>query len=136
MGGGGSSSSSSSATSNIDKRLVTGQNSVGVSADNSTVTVQVLDGGAIAGALELARQTDANSGKNLGTVLGFASGLYESAMKALENSAAMVRDSSATNTAMVATAYDQAKGQGADARVLAYGAMAVVALVAVKSFGK
>lgn len=125
MGGGGSSSSSSSATNNIDKRLVTGENSVGISADSSSVSVNVLDGGAIAGAFTFAREVDANAGKNLATVLNLAGSLFEKTAGALDKSAATV-----------AQAYDQAKGQGADARVLAYGAMAVVALVAVKSFGK
>lgn len=129
---GGSSSSSSSSTQNVDKRLVTGDGSVGISSDTSTVSVNVLDGGAVAGAIDLARSADANAGKNLSTVLNFAGLALAKSAESIGQSAATIKESSAT----VATAYDQAKGQGADARVLAYGAMAVVALVAVKSFGK
>jgi len=58
FGGGGGSSSSSATTNNTDKRLVV-SGGVGVSADNSNVTVQALDGGAIKGALDFA--TSANS---------------------------------------------------------------------------
>lgn len=154
MGKGGSSSESSSSTQNIDKRWVTGEGSVGLNAENSSVSVQALDGGALAGAFEFAARVDANAGKNLNSVLdlaaqfdantgrnfdsvlNLASGLYELAVNALGKSATMVSESSKANNEIVATAYDQAKGQGADARILAYGAMAVVAVVAVKTFGK
>lgn len=125
----GGSSSSAATTNNVDKRLVTGQG-MGISADNSTVNV--LDGGAIAQAIDLVKTTDANAGKNYAQTLGLAKDFFTQSVAALDKSAAMVKDSGA----VVAAAYDNAKGQGADAKFMAYGAMAVVALVAVKSFGK
>lgn len=130
--GSSTSSSSSSSTQNIDKRLVTGEGSVGISADNSKVSVQVMDGGAIAGALDLARQTDANAGKNLEQLLGFGRDLFVGSLEALDKAQQSIKDSSA----IVAKAYDQAKGHGDEARILSYGVMAVVALVAVKSLGR
>ncbi|MGB4345318.1 MAG: hypothetical protein WBJ21_02860, partial [Burkholderiaceae bacterium] len=57
----GSSSSSSAPTTNTDKRLVTGENSIGISSDNSNVTLNMLDGGIVNKALETVQLSDALS---------------------------------------------------------------------------
>lgn len=51
-GGGGGSSSSSSSTQNIDKRIAVGDGGLGVSADNSSVNVNVTDGGIVSRTLD------------------------------------------------------------------------------------
>lgn len=58
LGGGyicgkGSSSSAATTTNNTDKRLVTGEGSVGVSADNSSVIVNMTDGGLVTKGLDV-----------------------------------------------------------------------------------
>lgn len=51
-GGGSSSSSSSSTTNNTDKRIAVGDGGLAVSADSSSVSVNVTDGGIVSRALD------------------------------------------------------------------------------------
>lgn len=115
-GGGGSSSSSSSSTStqNIDKRLVV-DNGVGVSSDSSTVNVNALDAGAIEASFQFGR--DALTG---------ADALLARGLQVLDK-ATTVADKS---TALVATAYDNAKGDRTEKTLIAAASLAVVAIVA------
>lgn len=56
-GGGGGASSSLNSTTNIDKRLAVGDGGFGISADNSEMTINAMDGGAIAGAFDATKAT-------------------------------------------------------------------------------
>lgn len=121
-GGGGSSSSSQSSTSttSIDKRLVV-DTGVGVSSDSSTVNVNALDAGAIGASFDFGR--DALKG---------ADTLLARGLQVLDK-ATGVADKS---TALVATAYDNAKGAGTEKVVLMVAAIAAVSIVAIKVMGK
>ncbi len=127
LGGGGKSSSKSS-TTNIDKRLVVGDGGTGVSADlsaggdYSTVNLSVLDGSAIASAFAFAEANAMSTGESLALLLGVAS-------EALTQNAALVQSSGD----LVATAYEDAKGQTADSKYLIAAALAIVGVVAVKA---
>lgn len=86
FGGGGGSSSSTSSTTNTDKRMAL-DTGVGVSSDSSTVTVNALDSGAVAGALDFASNTNsaisANYDKLLSGTGQALSGIFALADKAL-----------------------------------------------------
>lgn len=141
-GGGGDSSSSSSSsqtTNQIDRRQVVDSGSVGVSSDTSTVSVQILDGGAIAGAksladnaLALVKASDQETGKTLADVLGFAENVFTSGLSVLDKAGAQVK----ANTDLVTKAYDNAQGEGTQKNLIAAAALATVAIVAVKVWGK
>lgn len=137
-GGGGSSSSNETTTQNIDKRLVVDQG-IGISSDSSTVNVSALDGGAVTAAFEFAGQnvellkaSDALQGQTAQQLLGLAGTVFNRAFDVIGKNAELVQASGAT----VAQAYDNAKGEGDAKRLVAYGVIAAVAIVAVKSFGK
>lgn len=51
-GGGGGSSSSSSTTQNFDKRLAVGDGGAGITGDNSSIAINVLDGGIVSRAMD------------------------------------------------------------------------------------
>lgn len=72
----GKSSSNAATTTNTDKRLVTGENSLGVSADNSTVTVNTLDDGIVNEALKTVQISDAISADGFGKLLNVAESLF------------------------------------------------------------
>jgi len=72
----GKSSSNAATTTNTDKRLVTGENSLGVSADNSSVTVNMLDGGIVSEALKTVQISDAISADGFGKLLNVAESLF------------------------------------------------------------
>lgn len=80
-GGGDSSSSSSAATttSNIDKRQVVSSGAVGVTTDAAggiSVTNNALDAGAIQGALDYVKATDATQGANFTSLLSLADKMF------------------------------------------------------------
>ncbi len=136
--GGGSSSSNETTTQNIDKRLVV-DSGIGISSDSSTLHVNALDGGAITEAFEFAKSNvdlmksaDALQGQTVQQLLGLTDRVFEGAFKVLDKNADIVKQSSG----FVATAYDNAKGEGDAKRLVAYGVIAAVAIVAVRSFGK
>lgn len=122
-GGGSSSSANTTTTNNTDKRLVTGANSIGVTADNSNTTVNVLDGGAVAKSIDLAATVDANANKSLMALLGLANQAITTTQQQADKA-----------TAQVATAYDNAQGQGAQSKTLAYMVAGVVCIVGVMAF--
>lgn len=137
-GGGDSSSSSSSSTStttntqNIDKRQVVDAGSVGVSSDQSTVNVQVLDNGAIRDALAFAsRAGDAASG-GYSELLKVTSAIFNQAFAVIDKNAALAKEL----TSEVGTAYDVAQSSVSGARdqqktLLIVGGI-IVGLVAMK----
>lgn len=111
MGGGSSSSSAASTTHNIDKRLVN-SGGVGVSADNSNVTVNALDGGAVTSALDFAKSTNAANSGNYDKLLqgtGQAlTGIFDLANKALSGGFGSLAQSQTQAQATIDTA--QSKG--------------------------
>ncbi len=129
--GGGSSSSNETTTQNIDKRLVV-SSGIGISSDSSTLNVTALDGGAIMSAFDFAAKNDALQGQTAQQLIGLADRVFEGAFKVLDKNADVVKTAGQT----VATAYDNAKGEGDAKRLVAYGVIAAVAIVAVQSFGK
>jgi ElaB/YqjD/DUF883 family membrane-anchored ribosome-binding protein len=72
----GKSSSNAATTNNTDKRLVTGEGSLGVSADNSSVTLNMLDGGIVSEALKTVQISDAISADGFGKLLNVAESLF------------------------------------------------------------
>ena len=91
-GGGGDSSSSSSnqtTTNNVDRRQVVDTGSVGISSDASTVNIQQLDQGAIAGAREIAVNAIANNATNTAKLLDTAAALFQSQQQAIGVSATL-----------------------------------------------
>lgn len=127
--GGGGGSSSESTTTSIDKRLVV-DSGIGISSDTSTLNLQVLDGGSVAAALDFAAQNDLTTGENIAALLGLTGNIFAGALTVLDRNADLVQSSGN----LVATAYEDAKGQTADNKYLIAGALAIVGLVAVKSF--
>jgi hypothetical protein len=124
-GGGSSSSSSSQQTNNVDRRLVTDGGSVGVSADSSTVSVNVLDAGAIAAAFDFAKVSDQETGKTLNSVLGLARDVFTGGRAVLEQGGNQID-----------RAYASAKGEATQKNMLMVAALAAVAIVAVKVLSK
>lgn len=119
-GGGGRTSSSSSAdTSNIDRRVVADNGAIALSGDVSTI--QVLDGGAIAGALDLVKASDQNTAKTVNDLLGFTKDIFTVGAKQIQQ-----------QSDLVAKAYDQARGEGTQKNLVVVATLAAVAFVAVK----
>lgn len=88
----GSSSSSSAPTTNTDKRLVTGQNSIGISSDNSNVTLQMLDGGIVSKALETVQLSDVVTGQGFDRLLTAAESLFNQGQKMIGQTQSAVQD--------------------------------------------
>lgn len=131
-GGGGSSSSSSQTTQNIDRRQVVDGNSIGVAADSGTLNVQVLDTGAVNSAIELVKHSDQITGESVSEVLGFAKDIFNSGLTVLDKAGQQV----SAQTQLVSQAYDNAKGEGTQKNLIAAAALATVAVVAIKVWGK
>lgn len=140
-GGGGSSSSATTDTKNIDKRLVVDAGT-GVSADQSTVTVNTLDAGAIAGALEFGAKaldgvTDLGentskyaldlSALSVDKVFGLADTVLKGAYGTIDKNAQLIERTGS----FVDKAYADAKGSGAERFYIAVGVVAAVVIVAV-----
>jgi hypothetical protein len=128
----------STSTENTDKRQVVSDQGIGVSADNSSVMVNVLDGGAIAGSLALARQTDLTSAANFRAALGFADETYDRASNVLDKSLSLVDKTGVALTnafdksnALVASAFSEAKGEATQKNILTAVALVAVGVVAV-----
>lgn len=136
---GGSSSSSRASTSQTDNRRVLGEGAI--SAENSNVTIQTLDGSVVNRALDTA---DFSVGK----ALGFADSTQDRAFDFGQNafsaagnsearaysfaSAAGARalDSLNDTTTLVKDAYADAKGRGAMTDQIMIGALVMAGLVA------
>ncbi len=125
-------------TTNIDKRLVIGAVSTGVSADNSTVslTSYSTDAGAIAGALQFAAHSvDLNAAEfSTATDLVKSSSdhAYDSLTQALgiaDRSIQVASKEVSASTQAVAGAYQAAADVSTGNRFLIIGALAVVAVV-------
>lgn len=120
---GGSKSSSSAATSQTDNRRVLGEGSI--SAENSTVTIQALDNGAINRAFDTADLSVKNALSFGANALSFASTAQEATLDSLNTTSELVKD-----------AYQEAKGRGELTDQILIGAIAMAGLVAFKAVGK
>lgn len=129
---GGSSSSSSTTTQNVDRRLVVDGGGVGFSSDGGTYTVNVLDQGAIAGALDLVKSSDQATQKTVNELLGFTKDIFVSGLTVLDKAGKQVEQ----QTELVSKAYDDARGEGTQKNLIAAAALASVAIVAIKVWGK
>lgn len=83
--GGSSSSSSRQTTNNTDKRLVTGEGSVGISSENSDISVNVetVDGAIVARALDSIDKNNAILGEGLDALFTKGEGLIGATQKAV-----------------------------------------------------
>lgn len=131
-GGGGSSSSSSQSTQNIDRRLVVGEGAIGFSSDGGTYEVNVLDQGAIMSAINLVQASDQETGKSVADVLGFARDVFTAGLTVLDKAGSQVEK----QTDLVSRAYDNAQGEGTQKNLIAAAALATVAVVAIRVWGK
>lgn len=111
-GGGSSSSSSDQTTQNTDMRVVGGDGSSNVSAQNSTVTM--IDGGAVSGAFGFAKEVSAQA-------FNFASASQIDTQKTVSDAMGRVAD-----------AYSTAKA--GEQKIFAGAALAVVGVVAAIGF--
>jgi hypothetical protein len=112
-----SSSTQLQTTNQIDRRVVADNGGLGVSGDGNAINV--LDGGAIAQAFDFAKLSDQETGRTLAGALGFAREVFDTGQK---------------NNALVAQAYDQARGDATQKNLLIAVAVAAVAIVALKAF--
>lgn len=154
FGGGDSQSSSSSqtTTTNTDKRQVIDNNGLGVSGDGTTVyttnSTSFTDAGSIKAALDFATSVDALNGKSLDSVLGLSSHSADVGARAFGDVLTLADslfqggfDSLKNTGASIQTAYQTAQSQQDNAATLdnkyliAVG-LAVVAIVAIKIWGK
>lgn len=134
---GGDSSSSAATTNNTetrDMRVVGGDASANVSANDSNVTVFSTDHGSIAAGLQLGTQAIDASTKNTAKVLDVGQNMFAGALNnaASANQAALGAVSSANER--LALAYQS--GQAGDQTSLKYAGFIVVGLAAVMIFKK
>lgn len=125
-----SSANSSQTTSNVDKRLVVDGGAIGISSDNGSVAVNVLDGGAIQAALALADNVDARSGEGLKVLAELGRQLFDESFKVLDKNTALAAEVSRS----VGSAYEVAQSSVSGARdqqkiLLIVGAVAVAFIV-------
>lgn len=78
FGGGGSSSASASTTYNTDKRIAVGDGGIGLSADNSQVSLSILetDGGAVDRALQTVDLSNAIAGEGYSKLIDASRDLF------------------------------------------------------------
>lgn len=127
-GGGGDSSSSSSqatTTTNLDKRQVVDNGGLGVSSDSSTVTVTMLDNGAINQAIDLSKTSTTAAYTGLDHLLGFANSVLT-----LESNSQKLISQSAAN---VGDAYKTAQDMSSGNRMLVAGGLILAGIVALNS---
>jgi hypothetical protein len=131
-GGGGSSSSTTTTTQTTDKRLVVDQG-VGVSSDQSTVNVSVLDGGAINAAIDLVKAGDLTTQQAVSQVLDLTGNIFTKALTVLDKSQDLNAKTLESAGSIVGTAYEDSKGGANRDRWLVAGAVAGMTLLAIKS---
>lgn len=88
----GSSSSNASSTNNIDRRLVTGEGSLGVAGDSNVVTVNTLDGGIVTEALKTVQINDALGQEGFSKLLTVAQDLFNQGQGLIGQTQAAVAD--------------------------------------------
>lgn len=131
-GGGDSESTSTTATTNVDKRAAVGDQSVLVSSDTSTVSVEVLDGGSI----DLARKAVSANNTALKDVLDFAKVVLSGAVGVVADNKDLAEGAIATVSSGVKDAYAAEQVGVVDKNTLMLAGLGAAALVAVKVWGK
>ena len=134
---GGSSKSSASTTStteNRDMRVVGGNDSTNISANDSTLTVLTTDHGAVSAGMTLGTQAIDASTKTTAAALDAGQNMFQGAL----NSAADANQSAigAVNSANERLALAYQSGQAGDQTSLKYAGFIVVGLAAVMIFKK
>lgn len=137
MGGGGGSSSSATTnnTYNTDQRVVADGGSHVISTGaggTSTVSVNMIDSGAIAGAGQIALASIGANNTNLDHLLATADKLFSTAANSQQASVELTKTLAGT----AQTAYADASAQAAGNKNLILAGMAVVAVVAVQAMRK
>lgn len=123
FGGSSSSSATSSTTNNTDMRVVGGDGSTNVSAQNSSVSVIATDHGAVSGGLQLASQAIDTTAKTNQAALNSGAEMFKGALGAVSGA-----------NERLALAYQS--GQAGDQTQLKYAGFVVVGLAAVMLLGK
>ena len=118
---GGSKSSSAASTSQTDNRRVLGEGAI--SAENSTVSIQTLDGEVVNRALDTA---DLSVGK----ALTFADSTQAKAYAFANSAGDRALDNIEATTELVKDAYQEAKGRGELTDQITIGALVMAGLVA------
>jgi hypothetical protein len=131
-GGGKSTSSTQYTTTNVDRRLVVDSGSIGLSAESGTYNIQVLDQGAVDKAIELVKSSDQNTRETASELLGFTKDIFTAGLTVLDKAGSQVEK----QTELVSKAYDAARGEGTQKNLVAAAALAAVAIVAVKVWGR
>lgn len=108
--------SNRTATEQHDRRLALAEGAIGISGDENVLNV--LDANAIEKAFDFASASDQETHKTLAGVLDFAGVVYETGAKQVER------------------AYEGARGEATQKNLVAAAALATVAVVAVRAWGK
>lgn len=123
-------------TNNTDKRI-TAQGPA-ISADHSTVTMQVLDGGAVAGAIDLAKAGRQQDSEDFASIIGAGKYLLDKAYSEVDASRLAMKETLSS----VGQVYQQAREQeltkdSANTKsILTVAGFAVVGLVALQAAKK
>lgn len=129
--GGDSSSSSSNSTSttNIDKRQVVDAGGIGVSSDQSTVSVtnNALDAGIVNTALDVVKSNDATNGASFTALLSMADKMFNNASTMIGKA----QDTTLSQVGALTTLANDQKG-AVDQKTLIILAVAGVGLMALK----
>lgn len=136
-GDGGSSSSSTttqttSTTTNVDKRMVAGDGSVGVSSDQSTVNVTMLDEGAVDKAISLVRDA------GVGALDAYKSLLATTLALEAKNADSIQANTTLANALLETTETTTATAADAEARAKALktGGLVIAGIAALAFYGK
>lgn len=134
-GGGGSSSADSSTkttTTNTDQRVVADNGASVVSVSGSGNSITTTDGGAIKGAGEVATTAIKTNATNVDHLLATADHLFTQQANTVQASLDLTKSLNSSSQA----AYKDAANIASGNKELILAGMAVVAVVAFKSFGK
>jgi hypothetical protein len=128
VGGGGSSSSSSQE----DRRLVTGQGSVGISGNSSSVTINTLDQGIVNHAIDLVSSTNAVGADSYKALLGTTQSLLGQALDSVKLNTQLA--GSLTQGAQQLTSQVASAANPNQPFIIA--GVVIAAIFAIKTFGK
>lgn len=129
FGGGNSSSSTSNLQETQDNRIAAAQNSSNLQNSRGIINgdVNMLDGGAIGSAFDFANHIAAGAANEAAASLGANQATMQTAMEAVQTAYAGANQN-------LSDAYQTAKA--GDQKIMAMGALVVLAIVAVKVMGK
>lgn len=122
--GGDSNATTENKTEVKDMRVVGGESSNNVSADNSNVTILSTDHGAVTGGLQLGHDAIDAVVKDAQGLQDTTASMYAGALKSLDTSGARMADAYKTSGAQVADAWSSAGAQSASVTKSAMSAVA------------